>query len=94
MTTKALLLGTAAVLAVYSRPLQAHVDALVQHPGVSSGLVGSLVALIGLSAFAAEVVVAWTFAWNCFFKPLGKNATQEGRLNRFYEGQATVRLPI
>ncbi|BGP43192.1 hypothetical protein JCM10450v2_007338 [Rhodotorula kratochvilovae] len=90
MASKALLLGASGALALYFRPLQAYLDTYIKHPGLSSWLVGALVALVGLSAFAGEVGVALTFAWNCFFRPLGKNTTQEGRLNSFYEGQAAI----
>ena len=31
-----------------------------------------------------------TFAYYCFFQPLGKSSGQAGRLDKFYQGQATV----
>lgn len=93
MSSRVILLAAAGTLALFARPLHAHLDTFIQHDGASSWLVGTVIALVGLSAFATEALVAWQFAWNCFVKPLGKNPTQEGRLNRFYEGQAAVRRP-
>ncbi|KAJ1727183.1 hypothetical protein LPJ72_006056 [Coemansia sp. Benny D160-2] len=45
--------------------------------------------LVGL-ANRKRLSVAFTFAYNCFFKRLGHHDNQQGRLNAFYEGQATV----
>lgn len=41
-----------------------------------------------LAVFASQLLVIWQFVWNCFLQPLGKQADQAGRLNRFYSGQA------
>ncbi|KAJ8291944.1 hypothetical protein OF846_004728 [Rhodotorula toruloides] len=88
MASRMLLLGAAGGLGLYFRPLQAQLTTYTQHAGMSAWLLGAGIAVIALSSFARELVTAWTFAWNCFFQPLGKNASQEGRLNRFYQGQA------
>ncbi|GAA5839181.1 hypothetical protein JCM9279_002619 [Rhodotorula babjevae] len=90
MTSRALLLGSAGALILFARPVSTHLNTFVKHEGASSWLVGTVIALVVILAFAAEALVACQFAWNCFVKPLGKNATQEGRLNRFYEGQAAI----
>lgn len=47
------------------------------------GLVLAVVAL-----FWAQVNLVFVFVWNCFLQPLGKQTDQQGRLNRFYQGQA------
>lgn len=86
-----LLLAAAGGLGFYFRPIQAQLTTYTQHHGMSAWLLGAGIAVIALSGFARELVTAWTFAWNCFFQPLGKTASQEGRLNRFYQGQAAVR---
>uniref|UniRef100_A0A0K3CN82 Betaine lipid synthase n=1 Tax=Rhodotorula toruloides TaxID=5286 RepID=A0A0K3CN82_RHOTO len=90
MASRMLMLGAAGGLGLYFRPLQAQLTTYTQHAGMSAWLLGAGIAIIALSGFARELVTAWTFAWNCFFQPLGKNASQEGRLNRFYQGQAAI----
>ncbi|KAJ2655145.1 hypothetical protein IWW48_005700 [Coemansia sp. RSA 1200] len=45
--------------------------------------------LVGL-ANRKRLSVAFTFAYNCFFKRLGRHDNQQSRLNAFYEGQASV----
>lgn len=43
-----------------------------------------------LTTFPCCLAVASRFVWNCFLQPLGKNADQAGRLDRFYKGQADI----
>lgn len=87
---KAVALAAAAGLTVYFRPMQHHLDTYTQHPGLSATLVGASIAFVLLSAFTSQLTTAWSFAWNCFFRPLGKTSSQEGRLTEFYRGQASV----
>lgn len=49
----------------------------------------SFIALVVL-LFKNELEAPIRFAWNCFFKPLGKGIGegQQGRLESFYRGQA------
>ncbi|GAA5959377.1 hypothetical protein JCM21900_000709 [Sporobolomyces salmonicolor] len=90
MATKIVLLGSAGAAAYFFEPLTAHLDVFVRHRPTSGWLLVAAIAAVALSAFASQLAVIWTFAWNCFFQPLGKNANQEGRLNRFYAGQASI----
>ncbi|KWU43798.1 hypothetical protein RHOSPDRAFT_29502 [Rhodotorula sp. JG-1b] len=87
---KAVALAAAAGLTIYFRPMQHHLDTYTQHPGVSATLVGAAIAFVLLSAFTSQLMTAWSFAWNCFFRPLGKTSSQEGRLTEFYRGQASI----
>ncbi|GAA5990341.1 hypothetical protein JCM10908_007325 [Rhodotorula pacifica] len=90
MATRAVALAAAAGLTIYFRPAQQYLDTYTRHPGVSATLIGAAVAFVTLSAFASQLMTAWSFAWNCFFRPLGKSSSQEGRLTEFYRGQATI----
>lgn len=90
MADKAIALALAGGLGVYFRPLQQHIDVYTQKPILSATLLATGIALVALSAFTTQLLTAWKFAWNCFFRPLGKSSNQEGRLNQFYQGQAAV----
>ncbi|GJN90988.1 hypothetical protein Rhopal_004002-T1 [Rhodotorula paludigena] len=90
MATKALSLGAAGALALYFRPLRDHLTTYTQHPSASAWLLGSAIVLVAISAYASQLLIAVQFAWSCFFAPLGKNASQQGRLDRFYQGQAAI----
>lgn len=90
MATKGLLLGTAGVCAYFFDTLKLQLDTYTHHSSTSGYLLLAAISTIVVSAFARSLSVALTFAWNCFLRPLGKNGTQEGRLNSFYAGQASV----
>jgi len=92
MLTKALLLGTAVTSIYFFDALKDRLDTYTHHSSISGYVLLAAISTIVLSAFASTLSVALTFAWNCFLKPLGKNGTQEGRLNSFYEGQASVSI--
>jgi len=70
--------------------LKHHLNTYIHHPTTSGYLLLALISTLAVSAFASSLSVAITFAWNCFLRPLGKSSSQEGRLNSFYEGQASV----
>lgn len=54
--------------------------------------VGSIFLLLGCVAttffFSKKLTLIGTFVWNCFFRSLGKQSNQKGRLDSFYAGQA------
>ncbi|GAA5964164.1 hypothetical protein JCM3765_005359 [Sporobolomyces pararoseus] len=92
MATKTLLLGTAGASIYFFDTLKLQLDTYTyhHHPSISTYVLIAAVSTLLISAFASTLSIALTFAWSCFFKPLGKNGTQEGRLNSFYEGQASI----
>ncbi|GAA5903303.1 class I SAM-dependent methyltransferase [Sporobolomyces salmoneus] len=90
MATKAILLGTAGASIYFFDILKRQLDTYTHHSPTSGYVLAVAISTIVFSAFASTFSVALTFAWNCFLKPLGKTVTQEGRLNSFYEGQASI----
>lgn len=54
--------------------------------------VGSIFLVLGCVAttffFSQKLSLIGTFVWNCFFRSLGKQNNQKGRLDSFYAGQA------
>ncbi|GAA5930792.1 class I SAM-dependent methyltransferase [Sporobolomyces koalae] len=90
MATKGLLLATAGTAVYFFEPLRTRIDTYTHHSSASGYLLVAAIATIAYSAFANTLAVAFTFAWNCFLRPLGKTTSQEGRLNSFYEGQASI----
>jgi hypothetical protein len=82
------LTAIAGSLIVGFNPLKTYLNAFTNHPPASGWILVFAFCLAVTAAFASSLQVVITFAWNCFFKPLGKNSDQEGRLNRFYNGQA------
>ncbi|GAA6037709.1 hypothetical protein JCM8097_002300 [Rhodosporidiobolus ruineniae] len=90
MASKLLPLAVAGALAWQFEPLRLHLTSLTQHAALSGYLLGATIALVALSAFAGPLAVALQFAYNCFLRPLGKTTSQQGRLDSFYEGQASI----
>ncbi|KAI7821634.1 hypothetical protein BX661DRAFT_165659 [Kickxella alabastrina] len=58
-------------------------------PSVYSLVIISTIIIFGILN-SKSLSVALTFAYNCFFKPLGQHNSQQDRLNAFYTGQASV----
>ncbi|KAI5479438.1 betaine lipid synthase [Pseudohyphozyma bogoriensis] len=77
-------------LVVGYNPIKHELARLSVHPITADYvLLASFLAVV-VAAFASPLSVAWQFAYNCFFRPLGKSADQAGRLNKFYEKQAEI----
>jgi betaine lipid synthase len=74
-------------LVVGFNPLKTLLHDYTQHPASGWVVVVAFAAVI-LAIFASQLSLVSKFVWNCFLQPLGKNADQAGRLNRFYQGQA------
>lgn len=68
--------------------LGTNLQAMMHTPSSTTALAVSFIAAAILLIFGSQLSLIWTFMWNCFFQPLGKNADQAGRLDRFYSGQA------
>lgn len=84
-------LGLAAIAisgVVLFQPLKNQLSALTQHPESSGWVLAAAVAAVTLGIFSSQISLVWQFVWNCFLQPLGKNDSQKGRLDRFYQGQA------
>lgn len=88
-TSKVALAALASGIVVGFYPLRDALNTYTTIPTSSGGYVlGAAFVAVVLSIFAAKINLVWQFIWNCFLQPLGKNADQAGRLNRFYQGQA------
>ncbi|GAA5888436.1 hypothetical protein JCM6882_008619 [Rhodosporidiobolus microsporus] len=90
MATKLIPLVAAGAAAVYFEPLRAQLDLLTRNSSLSGWLLASSIGVVTTLAFASQLSVALVFAYNCFLRPLGKTANQQGRLDKFYEGQASI----
>ncbi|BGP19890.1 hypothetical protein JCM10213v2_008021 [Rhodosporidiobolus nylandii] len=90
MATKLLPLAVAGGGLYFFEPLRQQLNTITQRSALSGWLLAASIAVAGLSAFAGQLVVALTFAWNCFLRPLGASKDQKGRLDSFYQGQAGI----
>ncbi|KAM0746256.1 hypothetical protein T439DRAFT_360574 [Meredithblackwellia eburnea MCA 4105] len=90
MSSKALLLAVGAGLVLGFNPLKSALNQYTHHPPSSGWVLVAAFAAILVAFFSSQITLIWQFCWNCFFQPLGKNADQAGRLNRFYQGQAKI----
>ncbi|KAK4052298.1 hypothetical protein OIO90_004379 [Microbotryomycetes sp. JL221] len=72
-------------------PLKEYLTRHTMNSAASSGWILALVCWLAIVlCFSSPLMTAAQFAWNCFFKPLGKSSNQQGRLEAFYQGQATI----
>ncbi|ORY85942.1 hypothetical protein BCR35DRAFT_302535 [Leucosporidium creatinivorum] len=89
--SRVVLAGVAATaLVIGFNPLKQSLNSLTNYPPASGWILVGAFVLALAAAFATPVQIALSFAWNCFFKPLGKSANQQGRLDQFYLGQAEI----
>jgi betaine lipid synthase len=91
MATKLLPLAGAATALYFFEPLRSQLNTLTHHPALSGWLLASALTVLAVSAVVGELVVLVQFAYNCFLRPLGKHHDQKGRLDAFYQQQASVR---
>ncbi|KAK4048434.1 hypothetical protein OIV83_004780 [Microbotryomycetes sp. JL201] len=81
----------AAGVIVAFEPLKAWLTSYTSHSSASAGWILAFACWLAIAlTFASQLSTACLFAWNCFFKPLGKSANQQGRLDAFYQGQAQI----
>ncbi|KAJ2778200.1 hypothetical protein H4R18_004749 [Coemansia javaensis] len=91
----ALLALAAAALAVH-----AHAEGVEVHDGrpraaaspaaASTYAVAAVLGAVALAACSRRARTAAAFAYNCFLRPLGAHASDQKRLDAFYEGQAGI----
>lgn len=90
--SRVVLAGVAATaLVIGFNPLKQTLNTFTNYPPASGWILVGAFVLALAAAFATPLQIALSFAWNCFFKPLGKSANQQGRLDQFYQGQAESR---
>ncbi|GAA5862038.1 hypothetical protein JCM8547_001566 [Rhodosporidiobolus lusitaniae] len=90
MATKLIPLAGAGAALYFFEPLRSQLDLVTKQSALSGWLLAGAIAVVGLSSVAAELSTAVQFAWNCFLRPLGKSDGQKGRLDSFYQNQASI----